>query len=94
MRENYRKKLMDKMFDAALKEKLSQLARKYDRELILEIWTEMVKEGGMKNFFGKGEWETSMSLEQALECVDQFGDFIESLIQKRLPEGEGKDPAT
>ena len=86
-----RKNLLDKMFDAAMKEKFSQLSRKYNCELVLEIWTQIVKGGGVKKYFGKGEWETGMTVQQALFLLDEYCNSIESLIQKRLRE-EGGQP--
>jgi hypothetical protein len=85
-----RKNLLDKMFDAAMKEKFSQLSRKYNCELVLEIWTQIVKGGGVRKYFGKGEWETEMTVQQALFLLDEYCDSIESLIQKRLREEEGR----
>ncbi len=80
--ENYsRKKLIDKMFEAALKEKLSELARKYDPGLVLEIWTRILKGGGVKACLGKGEWNEKMTSAQALDCLDNYCSSIESLIK-------------
>jgi hypothetical protein len=79
-----RKDLLDKMFDVGIKEKFSQLARKYNGDLVLEAWTQVVKGGGAKKYFGKGEWETEMTIEQALSLLDEYCNSIESLIQKRL----------
>jgi hypothetical protein len=82
-----RKDLLDKMFAAGIKEKFSQLARKYNCDLVLEAWTQVVKGGGVKKYFGKGEWETEMTIEQALCLLDEYCNSIECLIQKRLQEG-------
>jgi hypothetical protein len=88
--ENYsRKKVTEKMFEAALKEKLSELARKYDPGLILEIWTQILKGGGVKACVGKAEWNQKMTIEQALDCLDDYCSSIESLI-KPHEGGKGK----
>jgi hypothetical protein len=84
-----RKDLLDKMFDAAMKERFSELARKYDSGLVFEVWTQIAKGGGVKKYFRKGEWEPQMTIEQALALLDDYCDLIESLIQKRLEEGGG-----
>jgi len=89
MEHHTRKNLLDKMFDAAMKEKFSQLAREYDSRLVLEVWTQIVKGGGVKKYFGKGEWGPEMTIEQALSLLDEYSSSIESLIQKRLQEGGG-----
>jgi len=84
-----RKDLLDKMFDAAVKEKFSQLTREYDSRLVLEVWTQIVKGGGVKKYFRKGEWKPEMTIEQALSLLDEYCSSIESLIQKRLQGGGG-----
>ena len=91
MEPHSRKNLLDKMFDAAVKEKFSQLAREYDSRLVLEVWTQIIKGGGVKKYFRKGEWKPEMTLEQALSLLDEYYNSIESLIQKRLQEG-GRPP--
>ena len=88
MERDNRKDLIDKMFDAALKEKFSHLARKYDWGLLVEIWAEILKNGGVIKYFAKGEWEPKMTIDQALDRLDEYCDSVESLIQKRLDEGE------
>ncbi len=85
-----RKNLLDKMFDAAMKEKFLQLAREYNAKLVLEVWTQIVKGGGVKEYFGKGEWETEMTIQQALFLLDEYCHSIESLIQKRIQEQGGR----
>jgi hypothetical protein len=85
-----RREILDKMFDVGIKEKFSQLARKYNCELVLEIWTQVVKGGGAKKYFGKGEWVAEMTIQQALSLLDEYCNSIESLIQKRLQEGGGR----
>jgi hypothetical protein len=84
-----RKDLLDKMFDAGIKEKFSQLAREYNCELVLEVWTQIIKGGGVKKYFRKGEWKPEMTIEQALSLLDEYYSSIESLIQKRLQGGGG-----
>jgi hypothetical protein len=84
-----KKDLLDKMFGSGIKEKFSQLAREYDSRLVLEVWTQIIKGGGVKKYFRKGEWKPEMTLEQALSLLDEYSSSIESLIQKRLQEGGG-----
>lgn len=86
--ENDSRKVIDKMCDAALKERFSQLARKYDPELLLEIWAGMVKAGEARVCLGKAKWDQKMTIEQALDCLDDYCTSIESLIRK--PKGKDK----
>jgi hypothetical protein len=88
MEQDTRKDLIDKMFDAALKEKFSQLARKYDWDLLVDIWAEISKNGGVIKYFAKGEWEPKMTIDQALDRLEEYCHSVESLIQKRLEEGK------
>ena len=76
------------MFDAALKEIFSQLGRKYDRKVVFEVWAQIMKEGGVKTRFPKGEWTPEMTIEKTLDCLDDYSHALESLIQKRLEEKE------
>ncbi len=88
MKEYPRKKIIDRMFEAALKEKFSELARKYDPGLLFEIWTQLLKGGGVQGRFPEKEWDQKMTIEQALDCLDDYCTSIESLIRK--PKGEDK----
>ena len=76
-----RERMIGKMFDAALKEKTSQMARKYDYNLVFEFWTHLVKSGGLKIYFGKWEWRPEMTIGQALDCLDVYSDSIEDMIR-------------
>jgi len=77
------------MFEAALKEKFSQLAREYDPGLVFEIWAQALRGGGIQGRFPKKEWERSMRIEQALDSLDEYCSMIESLILK-TQEDKGK----
>ena len=90
MKEYSRKKIIDKMFEAALKEKFSELARKYDPGLVFEIWTKIIRGGGIQGRFPKKEWDRNMTIEQALDCLDDYCKMIESFILKRQGPKEKK----
>ncbi|MGD0624339.1 MAG: hypothetical protein ABSB32_06420 [Thermodesulfobacteriota bacterium] len=85
-----REQIVEKMFDAGLKEKFSQLARKYDHNLVFEFWTQIVKSGGAKNYFSKWEWKPETTIGQALDCLDGYCDSIEAMIRDRQEERGGK----
>jgi len=38
--------LVEKLFDQALKIKISQLARKYDPNLVFDLWAQIATNGG------------------------------------------------
>jgi hypothetical protein len=83
-----RDRLIKKMFDAALKEKINQLARKYDYALILELWTGLAKTGCVKSYFCKWRWNQNMTIIEAMDCLDDYFNGVESLLQKRLAAGD------
>ena len=85
-----KERIIEKMFDAALKEKTSQMARKYDHNLVFEFWTQIVKSGGFKNNFSKWEWGPEMTIGQALDCLDGYCDSIEAMIRDRQEERSRK----
>ncbi len=89
MKDNPRKKIIDKMFEAGLKEKFSQLIRKYDPKLVFEIWTQVMRGGGVQGRFPKKEWDQKMTIKEALDCLDDYCKSIESLIRKLRGEKKG-----
>jgi hypothetical protein len=74
--------LLEKMFQAALKTKLSQLARKYDYDLVFQPWRQLVKTDGVKTYFCKWRWNPGMTLREALECLDDYFTGLDGLLQK------------
>ena len=85
-----RGRLVQKMFDAALKEKINQLARKYDPGLVFELWTRMAKTGCIKPYFCKGGWKLNMTITEAIDCLDDYCNGLENLLQKRQATPDGK----
>ncbi len=77
-----REKLISKMFDAALKEKFCQLYRKYDSKMVFEAWLGIVKNEGVKNYFARWAWTRNITLDQALDQMDDYLDFIESSLRE------------
>jgi len=86
MKEYPRKMIIDKMFEAALKEKFSELLRKYDPRLVFEIWAEIIKSGGIQGLISDGGWDQNMTIEGALDSLDGYCNMIESTILKRQEE--------
>ena len=76
-----RERLVSKMFDAALKEKFSRFYRKYDPKLVFEAWLGIVKDEGVKKYFVRWAWTRNITLDQALDQMDDYLDFIESSLQ-------------
>ena len=84
------------MFDAALKEKLNLLARRYDYALVFELWTQIMKIGAVQKYFCNWRWTPNMTIAEALDCLDDYFNGVENLLQMRLeirqatPEGKHK----
>jgi len=82
-----RDRLVKKMFDTALKEKMNQLARKYDYGLIFELWTRLAKTGCVKSYFCK-RWNPNMTIMEGMDCLDDYFTGLEALLQKRQVAGD------
>jgi len=83
-------KLIEEMFQAALKEKFSQFARKYDPQIVFEVWTEIMGKEGNSFYFQKCGWIAEMTIQKALDGLDGCCDSIEASIQERLGKGNGE----
>ena len=75
-----RERILEKMFDAALKETFSRFTRKYDRELVLKIWTEIAGSGNRN--FRKWKWKPETTISEALTTFEVYCASIERKIQK------------
>lgn len=79
-----RKRVIERIFHAALKEKFAQFARKYDPQVVFKVWAEVMAYPIDRGYFSKWEWKPWMTITEALECLDGCCDSIETLIQGRL----------
>jgi hypothetical protein len=86
-------RLLGKMFEAALKEKMNQLARKYDYDLVFKLWTRITKVGYVRNYFCKWRWKPDMTMREGMECLDDYFLGLETLLQKRQAAGNPKPSA-
>ena len=84
-------RIVEKMFDAALKEKMNQLARKYNHSLVLELWARMEKNGCVKPYFYNWRWKPNMTITEAIDCLDDYCNGLETLLQKRQAAGDIKE---
>lgn len=90
--------LLEKMFLAALKTKLSQLVRKYDYDLVFKLWRHLVRTDGVKTYFCKWRWKPDMTIREALECLDDYFTSLDGLLQKfeerKSQRDAGFDPSS
>ncbi len=66
------------MIDAAVKEKYSELYRKYDSKIVLEAWAKTVNNVRQSVY---DKWSPRMTIQQALCSIDDLFDSIESLVR-------------
>ena len=85
-----RDRLVEKMFDAALKEKMNQLARKYGHDLVFKLWTRIAKAGCIKPYFCKWRWKPDMTITEAIDCFDDYCNGLEAQLQKHQATGNSK----
>jgi len=78
-----RGRILEKMFDAALKEKMNQLAGEYGHGLVFELWTRMAKTGCIKPYFCKWRWKPNMTITEAIDCLDDYFNGLEAQLQER-----------
>ena len=83
--------LLEKMFLAGLKMKLSQLARKYDYDLVFKLWRQLVRTDGVKTYFCKWRWNPDITLREALECLDDYFTGVDGLLQRLQERKSQKD---
>ncbi len=68
------------MANAAVKEKYSELYRKYNHKIVLKAWAATVKDV-IQNMHDN--WSPRMTIQQALDSLDDFFDPFESLIKAK-----------
>ena len=87
MLENSEKdRLIEKMFNVALKEIFSQLYRKYDQQIVFEVWAEIMTNRGFNDYFNKWRWKPQMTIMGAVDSLQCCCDSIEVMIQQRPEE--------
>jgi len=79
--------LIEKMFEAALKEMFSQLAKKYDRDLVFHTWVNFVKKE-IQPIPPDLQWNKGMTLAEALRSLETYFRSIEESIKENPKPGE------
>ena len=83
-----REQNLEKMFEAVLKEKFDRFSRKYDHQVVFEIWIKMLGSEGFRPHLKKVGWKIDMTLQEALERFDDYCLKVEREIRKREGESE------
>ncbi len=89
-----RKELLEMMFEALLKKRFSQFAKKYGRGPVVHTWAEIVKGGGIKAFLGEREWGSHAKIIDVLDCLDDYCDSVGSMIQTTIKGRMEKNDST
>lgn len=74
-----RKSLVEMMFEAVLKQRFSQFAKKYGRGPVVHTWAEIVKGGGINAFLSEREWDSHSKIIDILDCLDEYCDSAGSI---------------
>ena len=83
--------LIEKMFEAALKEMFSQLAKKYDRDLVFHTWVNFVKKE-IRPIPPDLQWNKGMTLAEALRSLETYFQSIEESIKKSPNREKNRKP--
>ena len=86
MDENFQIKILR----IAMEQKLCQLARKYSIGLVSKVYEEMKRVDGDRDFNSGSGLKSEMTLMEALECLDDYCDFLEAMIRKWQEREKGK----
>lgn len=78
------------LVEVALDQKLSRLTRKYTDEVVIQTLHEIRNTGEEDEFLRTCGWNSEMSLVEALECLQDYCDFVETTIQRHLEKGESR----
>jgi hypothetical protein len=87
-------KLIESMFEGLLKQRFSQFAKKYGHESVVQTWAAVVRSGGIKAFLTDREWNSHTKIIEALDCLDDYCDSVEPVIQRMIKGRVGKNDST
>jgi len=84
------KRFVEKMFQAAVKQRFLEFARKYNRKLVVRTWAQIVKSGGIELYLSRWDWDSPMEIVDALDSLDEHCDSVEALIREGNRREKGK----
>ncbi len=73
-----------------LDDKFAELALKYSPQIVVSAWNEVTMAGG-DEADSTCKWKPEITASEALGLLDEYFDFVETMIQKR--QEMGKTPA-
>jgi len=69
------------MFEAALREIFDRWKRKYDPQSVFAVWAEIFGSEGFRPHFQKVGWKIDLTIQEALEDLDDYCQEIENKIR-------------
>jgi hypothetical protein len=85
-----RMQLVERIFEQALKERLSKLARKYDPNLVYQLWSQIAKNGEGRDYFSRWKWKADMTVAETMSSLDDHLNWLQQLLQKRQAQNAGQ----
>ena len=79
-------RLIEKVFIVALKQIFSQFYRKFDQQIVFEVWAEIMTNPGFDDYFNKWRWKPQMTFKEAVDSLQCCCDSVEVMIQQRQEE--------
>ncbi len=83
LEKSERERLIRKMFILGLKETFSPFYRKYEEQIVVEVWAEIMTNGGLNGYPNRWMWKPDMTITEAFNSLDFYRDSIEAMIQQR-----------
>ena len=72
--------LMESLFNQALKKKFSQLAKKNDPNHVFELWTQIAKKNGGRDYFSGWKWTSDMTIRETLDSLEKYLNRLHELF--------------
>jgi len=85
------RKLQIEILEAAMGQKISQMAKKYGLEIVVKAWEEMKMADRDQAFYRAFGWKSDMTLMEALAGLEDYCDFLEAIIWKCREKERGKN---
>jgi len=76
-----RQTMVETMFSALLNRRFSQFTKIYGYGPVLRTWEEKIKAGGISTFLSEREWNSHTKIIDILDCLDDYCDSVEAMIQ-------------
>jgi len=83
-------RLIERLFNVAMKDKFSQFYRKYEQEVVFEIWAEIMTKKGLNEYLKRLRLEPEMTIKEVMDFLNSGYNAVEVMIQQRQEEKRKK----